>query len=83
MHSLGLKSLSRKSLDSARDEAGWEGEPEIRKARRPAVHAEQVAMVKLPGSRYADTRVSLKVKVNWVQTLSPLSDSRFFFGGWR
>jgi len=43
-----LKSLPSKSLYSVWDEAGWEGEPEIGRARRPAVFPEASTMVKLP-----------------------------------
>jgi sirohydrochlorin cobaltochelatase len=53
-----LKSLPSKSLCSAWDEAGWEGEPEIGRARRPAVFPEASTMVKLPvrGTRIPEAR---------------------------
>jgi len=75
-----LKSLPSKSLYSAWDEAGWEGEPGIGRARRPAVFPESSTMVKLPvrGTRIPNP---LKVKVNWVQALSPLKGSRLFIWG--
>ncbi|MGD8530555.1 MAG: hypothetical protein PVG97_06210 [Syntrophobacterales bacterium] len=60
---------------------GWEGEPEIRIARRPAVLTESVTMVKLPvrGTRIPDP---LEVEDSWVQALSPSTDSGLFlFGG--
>jgi sirohydrochlorin cobaltochelatase len=72
-----LKSLPRKSLYRAGDEAEWEGEPEIGRARRPAVLSEQAAMVKLPVHRYEDTE-TLKVEESWVQALSPKEGSRLF-----
>jgi hypothetical protein len=59
-----LKSLPSKSLYSVWDEAGWEGEPEIGRARRPAVFPE------------AST---LEVKESWVQALSLQKDSRLFY----
>jgi len=58
-------------------EAGWEGEPENRKARRPAVFEDSAMMVKLP---FLGTRIPnlLKVQESWVQALSPFLRTQGF-----